>query len=118
MGCGGPGARTRPGPRQRGTWLLAQAINQHLPATVKVLAVQRVNRSFDARERCGERTYHYWLPASAIGLAMDGVILPDSPLPDYPLKPALRGISSLSQVSTAPTVCRLSSGRHSASAAS
>ena len=60
----------------------AQAINEHLPATVKVLAAQRVNRNFDARERCGERTYHYWLPASAMGVAMGGAAsLPPPPPP-------------------------------------
>lgn len=50
----------------------AWAINEHLPETVRVLAAQRVNRSFDAKMYCGERTYHYWLPASAIGMQNDG----------------------------------------------
>lgn len=51
---------------------MTQAINEHLPRTVKVLSLQRVNKGFDARERCGERTYHYWLPISAGGITMDG----------------------------------------------
>eukprot|EP00208_Stichococcus_sp_RCC1054_P004074 CAMPEP_0206148292 /NCGR_PEP_ID=MMETSP1473-20131121/36198_1 /ASSEMBLY_ACC=CAM_ASM_001109 /TAXON_ID=1461547 /ORGANISM="Stichococcus sp, Strain RCC1054" /LENGTH=546 /DNA_ID=CAMNT_0053545583 /DNA_START=349 /DNA_END=1989 /DNA_ORIENTATION=- len=51
---------------------MAQAINEHLPRAVKVLSLQRVNKGFDARERCGERTYHYWLPISAVGITMDG----------------------------------------------
>ena len=49
-----------------------QGINQHLPESVRALAVQRVNKGFNARERCGTRTYHYFLPAAALDLAGDG----------------------------------------------
>lgn len=46
----------------------ARAINQHLPEDVCVFAVQRTNKSFDARRWCGSRTYEYYLPASVLGL--------------------------------------------------
>ena len=49
-----------------------QGINQHLPESVRALAVQRVNKGFNARERCGTRTYHYFLPAAALDLSGDG----------------------------------------------
>jgi tRNA pseudouridine(38-40) synthase len=49
-----------------------QGINQHLPESVRSLAVQRVNKGFNARERCGTRTYHYFLPAAALDLSGDG----------------------------------------------
>ena len=39
---------------------------------VRVLSVQRVNRSFNARTSCRGRTYHYFLPASVLGLHLDG----------------------------------------------
>lgn len=51
---------------------LASDINQHLPAEVQVLSVQRVNSGFNARSYCNTRTYHYYLPASILGLALDG----------------------------------------------
>ncbi|KAK9846471.1 hypothetical protein WJX81_004698 [Elliptochloris bilobata] len=51
---------------------LAQSINAHLPPEVRVLSVQRVNRSFNARNSCNSRTYHYYLPASIMGLRLDG----------------------------------------------
>ncbi|KAL0039788.1 hypothetical protein WJX77_008016 [Trebouxia sp. C0004] len=51
---------------------LASDMNQHLPAEVQVLSVQRVNSGFNARSYCNTRTYHYYLPASILGLAVDG----------------------------------------------
>ena len=39
---------------------------------VRVLSVQRVNAGFNARGYCNTRTYHYYLPASILGLALDG----------------------------------------------
>lgn len=56
----------------------SQSINSHLPPSVRVLAAQRVNKGFNARERCRHRTYHYFLPASAIGLTLDGENLTES----------------------------------------
>ncbi|WIA38279.1 hypothetical protein OEZ86_001619 [Tetradesmus obliquus] len=46
----------------------ARAINQHLPADVRVFCVQRTNKSFNARRWCGSRTYEYYLPAAVLGL--------------------------------------------------
>lgn len=37
-----------------------------------MLAVQRVNKGFNARERCGTRTYHYFLPAAMLDMKCDG----------------------------------------------
>lgn len=45
----------------------AQRISQHLPPSVRVMSAQRVNRKFNARHMCLERTYEYWLPQSMIG---------------------------------------------------
>ena len=39
---------------------------------VRVLSVQRVNNGFNARGFCKERTYHYYLPTTILGLALDG----------------------------------------------
>eukprot|EP00879_Flechtneria_rotunda_P013961 GHRR01014582.1.p1 GENE.GHRR01014582.1~~GHRR01014582.1.p1 ORF type:complete len:364 (+),score=126.26 GHRR01014582.1:1599-2690(+) len=51
----------------------AHAINQHLPANIRVFCVQRTNKSFNARTWCGNRTYEYYLPASLLGLeTVDG----------------------------------------------
>ena len=33
---------------------------------------QRINRSFDAKVWCTQRTYHYWVPAHVLGLQLDG----------------------------------------------
>lgn len=51
---------------------IAAGINAHLPAAVRVLAVQRVQQKFNARLCCAARGYHYFLPAAALGLRMDG----------------------------------------------
>ena len=34
--------------------------------------MQRVNSGFSARGFCNDRTYHYYLPTSLLGLALDG----------------------------------------------
>jgi tRNA pseudouridine38-40 synthase len=39
---------------------------------VRVFSVQRVVKSWNARMECLRRTYSYYLPASALGLALDG----------------------------------------------
>lgn len=52
--------------------MLWQAVNAQLPGDVRVLACQRVNSGFNARERCADRTYQYYLPTSAIGLSAAG----------------------------------------------
>ena len=49
-----------------------QGVNAHLPRDIRVLSCQRVNSGFSARERCGDRTYHYYLPASVLGLSPAG----------------------------------------------
>ncbi|KAL4448956.1 hypothetical protein ABPG77_007673 [Micractinium sp. CCAP 211/92] len=51
---------------------LAAAINAHLPPEVRVFSIQRVSKSWNARSECIRRTYSYYLPASALGLALDG----------------------------------------------
>ncbi len=51
---------------------IAAGINAHLPAQVRVLAAQRVQQKFNARQCCRSRAYSYFLPASALGLRMDG----------------------------------------------
>jgi len=43
-----------------------------LVVQVQVLSVQRVNGGFNARGYCNTRTYHYYLPASILGLSLDG----------------------------------------------
>lgn len=45
----------------------ADRINEHLPPTVCTLAVQRVNKRFDARYMANGRVYEYYLPASQLG---------------------------------------------------
>eukprot|EP00200_Dunaliella_tertiolecta_P018396 CAMPEP_0202397978 /NCGR_PEP_ID=MMETSP1128-20130828/975_1 /ASSEMBLY_ACC=CAM_ASM_000463 /TAXON_ID=3047 /ORGANISM="Dunaliella tertiolecta, Strain CCMP1320" /LENGTH=659 /DNA_ID=CAMNT_0049001017 /DNA_START=2910 /DNA_END=4889 /DNA_ORIENTATION=+ len=50
---------------------IADRINQHLPPSIKVLCVQRVNKKFTARRACKERTYTYYLPAALLGLKCD-----------------------------------------------
>ena len=37
-----------------------------------MLSVQRVNNGFNARGFCNNRTYHYYLPTTILGLALDG----------------------------------------------
>eukprot|EP00884_Botryococcus_braunii_P014325 jgi/Botrbrau1/22894/Bobra.0065s0047.1 len=56
----------------RREFFLAEEINAHLPREVRVLSVQRANRSWNARTMCDGRTYHYYLPAMALGLRLDG----------------------------------------------
>ncbi|GFR46264.1 hypothetical protein Agub_g7817 [Astrephomene gubernaculifera] len=42
---------------------LAAALNRRLPREVRVFSVQRVNKKFNARRFCFDRTYEYFLPA-------------------------------------------------------
>ena len=51
---------------------LADAINTHLPPEIRVFGVQRVTKSFDARNECIRRLYHYYLPASVLGIEGEG----------------------------------------------
>ena len=44
----------------------------HHHPQVRVFSIQRVSKSWNARSECIRRTYNYWLPASALGLALDG----------------------------------------------
>lgn len=39
---------------------------------MRVFSIQRVSKSWNARSECIRRTYSYYLPASALGLALDG----------------------------------------------
>jgi hypothetical protein len=41
---------------------------RHLPDDVRVFSVQRVSKSFDCRSMCINRAYHYYVPASVLGL--------------------------------------------------
>lgn len=47
---------------------LVKGINMHLPASIRVFSVQRVTKSFEARRDCTRRSYHYYLPASFLGV--------------------------------------------------
>lgn len=49
---------------------IAMGINAHLPPEVRVFAVQRVVKSFDARRECIRRHYDYYLPLSFLELMM------------------------------------------------
>ena len=49
---------------------IARAINEHLPPEVRVFAVQRVVKSFDARRECIRRHYDYYVPLSFLELMM------------------------------------------------
>lgn len=51
---------------------IAEAINLNLPSAIRIFSVQRVTKSFDARAECQRRKYHYHLPASILGLKLDG----------------------------------------------
>ncbi|KAI3430436.1 hypothetical protein D9Q98_005031 [Chlorella vulgaris] len=51
---------------------LTAAINAHLPPEVRLFSIQRVNKSWNARTECTRRSYRYYLPASVLGLALDG----------------------------------------------
>ncbi|GAB4820186.1 hypothetical protein N2152v2_007232 [Parachlorella kessleri] len=71
---------------------LAEGINSHLPPQMRVFSVQRVTKAFSARAECTRRhvealgssrgtcpvapsrhtSYNYYLPASVLGLKLDG----------------------------------------------
>ncbi len=53
-------------------FLVVLCVTSLLCKQVQVLSVQRVNSGFNARSYCNTRTYHYFLPASILGLALDG----------------------------------------------
>ncbi|KAG2499459.1 hypothetical protein HYH03_002406 [Edaphochlamys debaryana] len=52
--------------------LLAQALNDRLPPAVRVFSAQRVNKKFNARRMCFDRTYEYLLPAYLLTGAAPG----------------------------------------------
>ena len=52
---------------------IADAINEHLPPEVRVFAVQRVVKSFDARRECIRRHYNYYVPLSFLELMISSV---------------------------------------------
>ena len=49
---------------------LAREINVHLPPQIRVFAVQRVNKKFNARHMACTRKYEYYLPAFVLGLSL------------------------------------------------
>ncbi|KAK9868395.1 hypothetical protein WJX84_008447 [Apatococcus fuscideae] len=51
---------------------VAARTNEFLPEQVRVFAVHSANRSFNARSYCVQRTYHYYMPASVLGLQGNG----------------------------------------------
>lgn len=55
---------------------VADALNAHLPPTVRVFGVYSVPKGFQARRVCTQRTYDYLLPARCLGLPRDGVAWP------------------------------------------
>lgn len=57
---------------------LAAQVNAHLPPAVRIFSVQRVNKKFNSRRQCIDRTYEYYLPAYWLGIG-----------PKPPLEPAL-----------------------------
>jgi tRNA pseudouridine38-40 synthase len=50
---------------------IAKSINEHLPPEVRVFAVQRVVKSFDARRECMRRYYEYYVPVSFFSLMIE-----------------------------------------------
>lgn len=46
---------------------LAARLNARLPPAVRVLAVQRANKKFNARRAATDRAYDFYLPAGARG---------------------------------------------------
>lgn len=42
--------------------VMKDKINERLPASIRIWAIQRVNKGFDCKNMCGSRVYQYWLP--------------------------------------------------------
>ena len=42
-----------------------EAINEHLPDQIRVMAVKRVTKGFNSKSACDARTYSYMLPTFA-----------------------------------------------------
>ncbi|CAI5502016.1 unnamed protein product [Closterium sp. Naga37s-1] len=51
---------------ERAGLAVADAINAHLPASIRVFGAVPVTKSFSARRACVSRTYHYLLPADLL----------------------------------------------------
>lgn len=45
---------------------LVERINSFLPEQIRLWAIERVNKTFDARKMCGSRVYEYLLPTYAL----------------------------------------------------
>ena len=93
-----------------------------LGAQVRVLSVQRVNRSFNARNSCMGRTYHYYLPASILRLRLDGAHSPGSITRQHhpcslSSKPCLHATSTGEETMPAPHAGRRHGGCSGAGAA-
>lgn len=41
---------------------IVQRVNQHLPGQIRLWGVERLNKSFNAHQRCQARIYQYWIP--------------------------------------------------------
>ncbi|KAG1680413.1 hypothetical protein FOA52_015504 [Chlamydomonas sp. UWO 241] len=50
----------------------AELINAHLPPSIRVFAVQRCHKKFNARHTAASRVYEYYLPSALLELANDG----------------------------------------------
>jgi len=50
---------------------LAERINEHLPDDIRITAVQRVTKGFDAKNRCSHRTYSYFCPTICFSSCWD-----------------------------------------------
>lgn len=42
---------------------IVEQINHHLPESIRVWGVQRMNKSFDCKKMCGSRVYEYLMPS-------------------------------------------------------
>lgn len=54
-------------------------INEHLPESIKVLAVKKTTKMFDAKNACSYRTYEYMAPTFAFA-PIEQVRLDHSPV--------------------------------------
>ncbi|GAX80278.1 hypothetical protein CEUSTIGMA_g7716.t1 [Chlamydomonas eustigma] len=50
---------------------MAALINSHLPDSIRVFSVQRVQKKFHARHWCQDRTYEYYLPLHVLHVLQD-----------------------------------------------
>ncbi|KAI1714370.1 tRNA pseudouridine synthase domain-containing protein [Ditylenchus destructor] len=53
-----------------------ERLNRHLPESIRIIAINRVTKSFNSWKDCDGRTYSYWTP-SFVFADMDKLISPD-----------------------------------------